>query len=353
MNPRRLPLFRLMPWCAAALAASPALAQVEVYGTLDLGVGTVRTQPPGAPNAAIVSTQGVHSGGLQTSYVGVRAQRDLGEGLRARFQIESFLRADTGKTGRFDASPASEGDYFWSREAFAALGGSWGEVRLGNNANPVWISMIQTSAMGSNSVFSPGFRQLFNGGARGLSEVDTSLVNSVKYQSPVWEGFSGSLAWQSAEERVGEANQAFQLGYRQGALHLSVARSSVRHAAPPNNAGEREQDMTLLGGSYDLGVVKLFGQYTDVDNPRLGRKDKVTHLGLTAPMGRGTWQLARAQDKTDTTVGTTTASSQRTTTTLGYVHALRKDTELYAFVMQDQVSVGKAKSQMVGLRQTF
>ena len=183
--------------CLAVCISAQAQSQVQIYGTFDAAVGRIETQPPGPPTAAIVSVKGVFSGGMQTSYIGFRGTEDLGGGLTARFQVETFFRGDTGQTGRFDASPTGGADYFWSRESFVALGGSFGEVRLGNNGNPAWVTMLQTNALGSNSVFSPSFRQLFNGGTRGRSEVDTGLVNSVKFVSPVVAGFEASAAIQA------------------------------------------------------------------------------------------------------------------------------------------------------------
>ena len=331
------------------LAAASVQAQVQVYGILDLAVGQIETQPPGAPSAPIVTVKGVHSGGLTTSYWGIRGTEDLGGGLKARFQIESFIRMDTGQNGRFDASPGGAADFYWSREAYVALGNEYGEIRLGTNGHPTWVAMIQSSAMGGNSVFSPGFRQLFNGGTRGRSEVDTAMVNSVKYQSPAWAGFSGNVAVQAGEGSGTGASNSVQLAYRGGPLFVTAAMSNIRHAALPNLAGVRHQDIRLIGASYDLGVVKLFGQYSTFDNARLNTKDKVPHVGLTVPFGLGVFQLAFADDK----ITSATAVTHRKTTSAGYIYSLSKRTDLYTFVMQDKVSVGTAESYVAGIRHAF
>ena len=116
---------------ACAISAATAItsltchaqSQVQIYGTIDAAVGRIETQPPGAPAAPILSVTGVHNGGLQTSYFGFRGTEDLGGGLKAKFQLEGFLRADTGQSGRFDASPTSGADNLWSRESYVGLGG--------------------------------------------------------------------------------------------------------------------------------------------------------------------------------------------------------------------------------------
>ncbi len=347
-------LASLVALAAAAQAQAPAQApsQVQVYGTIDLAAGQIETQGPGAPNGPITTVKGVHSGSMQTSYIGFRGSEDLGGGLRARFVLESFLRVDTGQNGRFDASPSGGADAYWSREAYVALGGEAGELRLGNNAHPTWIALIQSSAMGSNSVFSPGFRQLFNGGSRGRSEVDTALVNSIKYQSPVWGGVSGSVAVQAGEGSGTGASTSANIGYRGGPVFVTAAASRIRHAALPNFAGVRHQDITLLGGSYDFGGLRLFGQYTVIDNDRLGTKDRVPHVGVSVVAGAGLFQLAHADDKN--TVNATGAVTRRKTTSGGYIYALSKRTELYTFVMRDDLPVvGNADSYVVGVRHQF
>ena len=344
------------PVAALALAGAFAIplsahAQVQIYGTLDLAVGQIETQPPGPPNAPFVRVRGVHNGGLQTSYFGFRGTEDLGGGLNAKFQLEGFLRGDTGQSGRFDANPGSGVDPFWSRETFVGLGSPYGEVRLGDNAHPTWVSMLQTNALGANSVFSPSFRQLFNGGTRGKAEVDTALVNSVKYLSPVFAGVEGSVALQ-AGEGSGKFSYSANLSYRGGPLFLTGALSTIRHAAVPNLPGARDQTMVLFGGAYDFGVVRLFGQYTTIDNDRLGTKDKLPHFGLTAPLGSGVLQLSTGDDKT-TSKATGAQIAKRTTTSLGYVYSLSKRTDVYAFGMTDKVSVGTGNSYVVGIRHKF
>jgi predicted porin len=337
---------RLAALTTIALAAS-AHAQVQIYGTLDLAVGQIETQPPGPPNAPIVRVRGVHNGGLQTSYLGFRATEDLGDGLKAKVQLEGFLRGDTGQTGRFDASPGSGADPMWSRDSYVGLAGSFGEVRLGDNAHPTWISMFQTSAMGTNSVFSPSFRQLFNGGTRGVVEVDTALVNSIKYLTPFFGGLDGSVALQ-AGEGSGRFSYSANVVYRGGPVLLSAATTRVRHAATPALPGARDQTTWLIGGAYDFGVVRLFAQYTDIDNKRLAKKDKLPHAGFTVPIGLGVLQFSRGEDKTSGSV-----TAKRTTTSLGYVYSLSKRTDLYAFGMADKVSVGSADSYVVGMRHRF
>lgn len=66
MNPRITPLTlaALGLIAGAAQAQAPSTSSVSVYGTLDVGVGSLASQPPGPPNAPITTVRGVHNGGV-------------------------------------------------------------------------------------------------------------------------------------------------------------------------------------------------------------------------------------------------------------------------------------------------
>lgn len=366
------------PLLAVALAgtagAAMAQSQVQLYGTVDGGVGVVSTlsaSTPAAPAGVINKVTGVHSGNLQTSFFGMNGTEDLGGGLKAKFLLEGFLRVDTGASGRFDAIPNIQtADPMFSRHAYVGLEGGFGEVRLGNNDNIAWVSMLLTNPMGANSVFSPAFRQLYNGGARGVSQVDTAMVNSVRYLTPKIGGFEGGAEY-SADEGRGNANYALHGMYRNGPLLATLAYQHVGHGAPPalttpppgpplppgTNVTARDQDLTLFGAAYNFGPVRAFGQYVYIKDHRLNRTDKVPNFGVTVPVGAGQIQAAYSQDKTS---GSTTA--KRTTTSVGYVYSLSKRTDLYTFAMADKYSVnvanisrtaGTANSYVAGIRHRF
>lgn len=343
---------RLAPLTLAALGLIGATAQAQTtplsfYGTVDLGVGSMASQPPGPPNAPITTVRGMQNGGVQTSYFGLRGTEDLGDGLKAKFQLESFVRADTGESGRF-GPPGPPQDPFWSRSAWVGLEGGFGELRLGLNTNPAWLANVFTSAMGSNSLFSPSFRQQYNGSTRGYMAQDTGLPNSVSYSSPNLAGTVVTVNVQLAEASGTGNNLNASVVHRAGPLLLAAAGARVQHVPSPDPAGTLDEQFVMLGASYDLKVVKLFAQYTDFKDELRNLKIKTPHIGLTAPLGTGQLQLAWAEGKT-----TGAASSKRTTTSAGYVHPLSRRTQLYLMVANDKVPVGTAKSYLTGIRHTF
>jgi predicted porin len=339
----------LIPIALATLlgAAGSAQAQVQLYGTVDAAFGRLSAQPPGPPNAPIANSTGVHNGGVQTSYFGMRGAEDLGSGLRANFQLEAFFRVDTGMEGRF-SPPGPPQDPLFSRSSWIGLQGPWGDLKLGNVSNPSWLSLIFSSAMGSNSLFSPAFRQQFNGSTRGNNPLDTALPNSVLYSTPNLGGMVASLAVQARELSPGGNNVLANAVYRSGPLLLTAAGARIRHAPPPDPAAALDASYYVVGASYDLKAVKLFGQYAQLKDDLARTTDKMPQLGLTVPVRSGEFQLAWARDRT-----TGAANRTRTTTSAGYIHNLSRRSSLYAMFANDDLSVGTATSYVVGMRHTF
>lgn len=134
-----------------------------------------------------------------------------------------------------------------------------------------------------------------------------------------------------------------------GPWFATAATPQIRHAPAPNLPATRDQRTTLPGAAHDVGAQRVFGQHTRINNDRLAIRDKLAHIGITAPVGDlGQLQRGTGQDKTG---GSTVA--KRTTTTLGCVHALSKRTQLDGFVMRDEVPVGIAENDVVGVRHMF
>lgn len=349
MNPRisSITLAALGLIAGAAQAQAPSTGSVSVYGTLDVGVGSLESQPPGPPTAPITTVRGVHNGGVQFSYLGFRGAEDLGGGMKAKFQFESFIRADTGASGRFNP-PGPPQDPLWSRSSWVGVEGGFGELRLGNNSNPAWLAHLFTSAMGGNSIFSPSFRQQYNGSTRGYMAQDTALPNSLSYATPNLGGTVVTTTVQASETSGLSSNINLSAVHRSGPLLLAVAGARVKHAPSPDPSGALDERFVMVGGSYDLQVVRLFAQYTNHKDGLANLTTKTPHVGLTAPVGVGQVQLAWAEGKTSGA-----ASSKRTTTSAGYIHPLSKRTELYLMLASDKLPVGTAQNYMAGIRHTF
>ena len=81
----------------ALVSALPLVAQaqtsVTMYGMIDASIGVENTDAPGESSRTVVS-----SGTQSASRIGFRGTEDLGNGLKALFNIEAAVAADTGAT---------------------------------------------------------------------------------------------------------------------------------------------------------------------------------------------------------------------------------------------------------------
>jgi predicted porin len=122
---------KLIVTAVAAVCAAPAFAQtsnVVLYGRANLGLDSYRGS--GATNAdqSYKSRMRVFD---SSSRIGVRGSEDLGNGLRAVFQIESGVNMDTGSQTNQAGTANTSSGFLGSRPSFAGLEGRFGRVLWG------------------------------------------------------------------------------------------------------------------------------------------------------------------------------------------------------------------------------
>src|SRR5262245_28366953 len=99
-------------------ATAWAQSSVTIYGIMDAGV-----QHSSYARSGVGSLTTVNSGHRAGSRLGFRGAEDLGDGLRAIYQIEQGVNLDTGTLG--------QGGRAWGRQAYLGLDGRLGTVALG------------------------------------------------------------------------------------------------------------------------------------------------------------------------------------------------------------------------------
>lgn len=333
-------------WACAAPAFAQTAPTVQVLGTLDIGVGRFKGAPAGV-NALDRGVAQVAGGLLTTSWIGVRGHEDLGGGLAASFELASFLRMDTGASGRNDAigPPVNvAADPFWSRQAWVGIGSpAWGRVRLGNNSTLFFLNAITSNAFGDSTAFSPLVLLTFIGSP--LSG-GTGWTNQLMVDSPRIGGFSVSAAL-SLSENQGGRNAGLRASYADGPLAFSFAAQSVKKN-PLTFADGTSANNTrawMIGGGYDLGAVKLQAHLGAIDNrgteaAPLDVRYRVWDLSATVPVGAGRVLAAYGQRKTGDAVGPVPATVaggnvERRILSVGYDHDLSRRTDVYAVAMLD------------------
>ncbi|HGO8889881.1 TPA: porin [Neisseria meningitidis] len=169
---------------ALVLSALPlaAVADVSLYGEIKAGVEGRNyqlqlTEPPQKNQSQPVVTKAKSR--IRTrisdfgSFIGFKGSEDLGEGLKAVWQLEQ------------DVSVAGGGATRWgNRESFVGLAGEFGTLRAGRVANQFDDASQAIDPWDSNNDVAS---QL------GIFKRHDDMPVSVRYDSPDFSGFSGSV----------------------------------------------------------------------------------------------------------------------------------------------------------------
>ena len=337
----------------ACTGAAHAQSNVQLTGLVDMYAGSLKA--PGGQR-----TGAVGSGGLTTSWWGVKGVEDLGGGLKADFNLTAFFRADTGTPGRYDQA---FGESFFARDANVGLSGGFGRVGLGRGMAPNFLPTILSNPFGDSFVVSPlvlhanmttggwGTQQLTTG-------TDTGWSNQIVYSTPSFGGLKANVHYQFGEQteqgKRGKKNVGANVLYGAGPLGLSAFYERVQIAKPAGTEVQDTKTDWMIGGTYDFSVVKLYGTYGQAKIKAQDVKNTTYSLGLDVPVTgtAGTFKAAAARTKSE--VGA--VDGIRTTYTLGYDHFLSKRTDVYGAVMYDRVKWTESKSGTsvaVGIRHRF
>jgi predicted porin len=307
----------------ALVGAASAQSSVTLFGVVDATVAF--------GSGSIADKTQLTNSGYNSSRLGFRGTEDLGGGLNASFWLEAGVNNDNGSgaptSDNNQAAPATAGvvnarnqGLTFNRRSTVSLGGAFGEVRLGRDYTPHFWNQTVFDPFGTNGV---GTTETLNSGVGGMTAVRAS--NSVGYFLPKMGGVYGQAQIYMGENASNVANKkdgngtSFRIGYAAGPINAAFSFGETKYVA--GNIKSMN-----LGGSYDLGVVKLSGLYTQ-DNNSITADGKGYLFGVNAPMGAGEIRAAYSSYKLDSINSTIDPKSNRLA--LGYVHNLSKRTAVY------------------------
>ncbi|HEZ3018148.1 TPA: porin [Neisseria meningitidis] len=249
---------------ALVLSALPlaAVADVSLYGEIKAGVEgrNIQLQLTEQPSKAQGQTNNQvkvtkAKSRIRTkisdfgSFIGFKGSEDLGEGLKAVWQLEQ------------DVSVAGGGATQWgNRESFIGLAGEFGTLRAGRVANQFDDASQAIDPWDSNNDVAS---QL------GIFKRHDDMPVSVRYDSPDFSGFSGSVQFVPAQNSKSAYKPAYVdekkmvhaavvgkpgsdvyyagLNYKNGGFAGSYAFKYARHA----NVGRDAFELFLLGSTSD------------------------------------------------------------------------------------------------------
>lgn len=338
---------RLIPALALCSAAHAAWAQADaaggsaqIYGLLDAFAGSMqRSDEPGR-------TKVLNSGGMTTSFWGVRGAESLGNGLQAQFALESFLQVDAGIFGRNATDP------YFSRNAWVGLSGGFGQVAMGRQTNPLFAASGAFNPFGTSLQFSPVMLHTWQPTYNRAVIGDSVWSNAVQYTSPTIAGLRANVLYSLGEvaDHGGVHNLNLTLNYAAGPFSAAVSVQRAR-TGPGFTAVIQRQEAAFVGASYDFKAMQLYGQLQRTRTPDIRTTADTAQLGAAVPVGAGRFLASVARTERKVRPGTET---HRTTWSVGYDHFLSKRTDLYAVYMRDRLTgFGSSGSVGVGMRHRF
>lgn len=324
---------------AALMTGFAGIAQAEtsvtLYGVLDTGVGYERIKNAGGVAGAKETRTGLFDGNQLGNRWGLKGTEDLGNGLRATFQLESGFTLSDGES--------AQGDRLFGRHATVGLAGdSWGQIDFGRQTtvgSRFFVDVHGQSWGGTGSTLT------FN--AQDTNRID----NSVVYVTPNYSGFQFGVGYsfnadgkqQAKENGLKDPNKsAFTTGLRYANGPVAVALTYDQVRLPTGSFNQYKNSNTWsVSGSYDFEVVAVslaFGQDFDGrgDNTYAGRTYDKDHdynnysISLAAPVGEGTLsgQFGYKQTRKEAKKG---GSANQQQYSIAYKYPLSKRTDVYAF----------------------
>jgi predicted porin len=300
--------FATLAVLAAASVGAYAQSSVTLFGVLDVNARYVKNG-----DEKIKSLSG---NGVNTSRLGVRGTEDLGDGLKAGFWLETGLNVDSGTQ--------SDATRFWNRRATVSLSGNFGEVRLGRDFTPTYLGYSDYDPFGDNGVGASG---KFDSSLGTVRDTGTRADNQIMYLTPAnLGGFYGRAAVAAGEGTAGKKYYGGRAGYAAGPLDVSAAYGQTT-VAPL--AGEDKFKTFDFGASYDFGVVKATGYFTQ--SKFASQKLQVYSLGAIVPVGVGQIKAAYTHANASGTnaTGVNVDANDADQVAVGYIYNLSKRTAVY------------------------
>jgi predicted porin len=296
---------------AGAIAGSAhAQSAVEIYGIADVGfvreTGNVGTTASAAGNKI---TSGAQSG----TRIGFKGKEDLGGGLNALFVLETGIAADLGGF--------NQGNGF-ARQSFVGMQGDFGTLTLGRQYTSYFLTLSQVADPFAAGLAGNAQNLMLPGSGNGADRA-IRINNAIKYVTPVFENFSGEIAYGFGETPGNsDANRVItaSVGYDSKPLNVRLAYYEKNNAADTASLKS-----TLLAANYDFEVAKVFAAYSDNNWAEQG-KSRNYLIGATVPYGahRFIASYIRADGRG------TNAANDADQWGIGYTYNLSKRTNLYA-----------------------
>jgi len=217
----------------AAASAADSAPSVQVYGRLHVSAGMLDNGDNSQSNVS-----------SNASRLGVKGEQNLGQ-VAAIYQIESAINADEGNT------------QLATRNTFLGLKSAYGTVRVGRFDSPVkeiisGIDLFGDAVGDFDSISKAPYRRHF----------DNRENNAIGYTSPSFGGVTLNLQYATNiddgdnDPAVDNRAIAASVAYKQGPVYVALG---YQQFGEDEGNGDDEPRLVRLGGTYDLGDLRLVG----------------------------------------------------------------------------------------------
>lgn len=286
---------------AVAIAALPmaAMADVQIYGEIGAAYENTKTTKSGVSAGSVSKIESYNS------KIGFRGAEDLGNGLKAIWQVEQKLGID------------GTGDNKWAtRDSFVGLSGDFGKIQLGrlsnfqnlySNLDP-WKSEAGWNAMSwASDLTHAGYIQ-------SAAAYQSRLNNAIAYTSPEMSGFQARILYSAAGESRTDTNREAESVYELGLRYANsgyYGQYSYTHAKNADllgksrsvsfdNAGapqiddwfDEKSSMHYAEVGYDANNLLLALTYVQTKSEGTNGQtwdDKARAIGLNVAYTMGAW----------------------------------------------------------------
>ncbi|MGX9218203.1 porin [Massilia varians] len=281
------------------LAAAQAQTSVQIYGIADASVGIEDTDAPGEDSRTVIS-----SGTQSTSRIGFRGTEDLGNGLKALFNIEAGVALDSG---------AQDAAGTFQRRAVVGLQGSFGTVTIGREYGPI-AAVAQSADPLGHGFYGSTLTSFGNG------RLTRRLSNSVNYKSNDLSGLTFLAAYSAGERQTDDPSGNLvgaAVEYKNGPLYLGAGYQQTERLA---TGDDKEY---ALGAGYNFGAFDLRAAYLEADPTGANNEYKFITLGGVFTSGPNKFYLSGHQQKLET-------GAKGNGFSVAYSYTLSKRTNLYS-----------------------
>lgn len=313
---------------------------------------------------------GIANNGSSTSQVNFRGTEDLGGGLKAEFRVETDWNtvSNAANTGakKADGTVAAASTFANAEIRVGLASNTFGRVDLG----AVNYNTLDTFLTGQpfGTAIGSGFRAVALNDAQGLAGAvkDNAYTyggmggsqvrsdNAIKYTSPSFYGFKGSLYYAAKQTKAKttdfsttfgaydmQGTQELGLGYANGPLTVSFSSlkqdfndvyttSTTGNAAAVATTSTIKATVNTLGANYAFGPAKVYGLFQNVKQDGGAGAVKSNYWALSGTYALGSVVLMASYGELQDKSEGSNPRDKAKLTALGADYSLSKRTALYA-----------------------